>query len=330
MESSRLLAAGADQVGGGADILGVDGGHVAAARGNHLAHAGGVGEKLELVERLRIAALRGHGLFEFREAGAIHQMLFGDAAGFLERGGLLAQVDHARGQFERELGKIVRSGVLQGLRRLHDFQRIADGIAQGLAHVGDEGLDLLIHAAANADHHLGQAARIHLLLHEGAGADFDVEDQRVHAFGQLLRHDRRGNQRDGLDGGGDVAQGIELQVGRHQLIGLPDEAQADFGELLLKLFGGEVGAEAGDGFELVERAAGVAQGAPGHHGHDDAGGGGQRGHDQAGLIADSAGGVLVHLHAGNRGKIDALARAQHAFGEAADFAVGHAQRSRRP
>ena len=70
----------------------------------------------------------------------------------------------------------------------------------------------------------------------------------------------------------------------------------------------------------------MAQGAAGHHGHDYARGGGQGGHNQTGFIADSAGGVLIDLHAGNRGKIDAFAGTQHAFGEAADFAVGHARK----
>ena len=67
---------------------------------------------------------------------------------------------------------------------------------------------------------------------------------------------------------------------------------------------GELGVEAGDGFELVESAAGVAEGAAADHGDDDsgdsfgggmseAGGGEDGGDEEGGLVADAAGGVLV-------------------------------------
>jgi hypothetical protein len=65
----------------------------------------------------------------------------------------------------------------------------------------------------------------------------------------------------------------------------------------LEFVDGEIGAEAGDGLEFVERAAGVTQRAAGDHRHHDARRRGQRSRDQAGLVADAAGGVLVHLDA---------------------------------
>ena len=48
-------------------------------------------------------------------------------------------------------------------------------------------------------------------------------------------------------------------------------------------------------FELVERAAGVAEAAARHHRHDHAAGRGERRQDQRGLVADAAGAVLVDL-----------------------------------
>ena len=81
---------------------------------------------------------------------------------------LLAQENHARGQFQRELGQVGRPRILQGLRRFHDLQRVADGVAQRLVHVRDQRLHLLVHAAADAHHRLRQPARVHLRLHEGA------------------------------------------------------------------------------------------------------------------------------------------------------------------
>ncbi|OUJ75016.1 hypothetical protein BXA17_20000 [Acinetobacter baumannii] len=42
----------------------------------------------------------------------------------------------------------------------------------------------------------------------------DIEDEAVGALCDLLAHDRRSDQRDGLDGAGNVAQGVELLVSR--------------------------------------------------------------------------------------------------------------------
>ena len=135
---------------------------------------------------------------------------------------------------------LVRSGgtgVLQGLRRFHDLQRVAHRIAQRLVHVGDQRLHLLVHAAADADHRLRQAARVHLLLHERAAAHFDVEHQGVDALGQLLRHDRGRDQRNRFHRGGHVAQRVELAVGGRELVGLPDEGQPDLRKLVAKFLG---------------------------------------------------------------------------------------------
>ncbi len=135
----------------------------------------------------------------------------------------------------RKLGEIGGPGVLQRLRRLHHFQRVADGVAQRLVHVGDQRLHFLVHAAADAHHGLRQAARIHLLLHERAAADLHVQHQRVHAFGQLLRHDGGGDQRDGFHRRGDVAQRVQLAVGGRQPVGLADEAQAQLARAAFRI-----------------------------------------------------------------------------------------------
>ncbi len=75
-----------------------------------------------------------------------------------------------------------------------------------------------------------QRARVVAALHERAAAALHVEHQRVAALGDLLAHHRRGNQRQALDGRGDVAQRVELLVGRRDVLGLADQAAADFGE----------------------------------------------------------------------------------------------------
>ena len=79
--------------------------------------------------------------------------------------------------------------------------------------------------AADADHDLRQPARFHLPLHERAGADFDVENERIQADSELFRHDRRRDQRNGLDGRRRVAERVQLSVGGRDLVRLPDKCQ---------------------------------------------------------------------------------------------------------
>ena len=61
--------------------------------------------------------------------------------------------------------------------------------------------------------------------------DLDVEHERAGALGDLLAHDRRGDQRDRLDGAGDVAQRVELAVGGRQARARLADDRADVVEL---------------------------------------------------------------------------------------------------
>ena len=69
------------------------------------------------------------------------------------------------------------------------------------------------------------------VLHEGAGADLDVEHERAGALGDLLAHDRRRDQRDGLDRARDVAQRVQLLVGRGEAVAGRADDRADVLEL---------------------------------------------------------------------------------------------------
>ena len=179
MTSSCLSRPGADHVRRQADVLGGDGADETRARRGDLADAAGVGQHVEPVEHLRVAALGLDHFLELAVAGAVEQFALRHLARLVERLGDLAEVDHARGQLEREPRQVVGTGALQRLRDLHDLERVADRVAERLAHVGDEGLHALVDAAADADHQLRQAAGVDLPLHEGAGADLDVEHHRV-------------------------------------------------------------------------------------------------------------------------------------------------------
>ena len=72
----------------------------------------------------------------------------------------------------------------------------------------------------------------------------------------------------------------------------------------------------GNRFQFVERAAGMAQRAARNHRHDDARRRGNRSCDQAGLVADAAGRVLIDFDTRNRRQVQRFAGAHHRFGQA--------------
>ena len=69
--------------------------------------------------------------------------------------------------------------------------------------------------------------------------------------------------------------------------------------------------EAGNGIELVERAAGDAQAAPGNHRHAEAEAREQRRERERDLVANAAGGMLVHERAFVLGKFQHIAGIAH-------------------
>ena len=83
-------------------------------------------------------------------------------------------------------------------------------------------------------------------------------------------------------------------------------------------------AEARDGFEFVEGAAGVPEAAAGHHGDIDAARRDERGEDQRRFVADAAGGVFVDLGAGEIGEVELFARGDHSPRQFGGFVRVHA------
>src|SRR5699024_3352084 len=125
------------------------------------------------------------------------------------------------------------------------------------------------------------------------GTDLDVEDEAGGALGDLLRHDRRGDERDAVDGGGGVAQGVELLVRRGQTGPGGADDGSDVLELGQDLLIAQSRPPAGDGFELVECAPGVAEPAAGQLRDGDVEDRDQRGQGQGDLVPDSPGRMLV-------------------------------------
>ena len=141
---------------------------------------------------------------------------------------------------------------------------------------------------------------------------------------QLLGHDGSGDQRHGVDGGRHVPQGVELLVRRRQIAALADDGHADVFHLGAEFLRRQGGAESGEGLQLIHSAAGVAQAPAGHFCHFSAQRGHDGGHNQGGLVADAAGGVLIHGQIAEAAEIHRVAGAHHGIGKDGGFVVIHA------
>ena len=131
---------------------------------------------------------------------------------------------------------------------------------------------------------------------------------------------------------------VEAAVGGGDVGGLADDGAADVRDHAAEGLGVGLRGVAGDGVELVERAAGVAEAAAGDHRDEGAAGGERRGEDEAHVVADAAGRVLVDDRAGEvpfqdraavahgEGQGDALvgvhAAEEDGHGEGGDLALG--------
>ncbi len=127
-----------------------------------------------------------------------------------------------------------------------------------------------------------------------------------------------------------VAERVQDAIGGDDGGGLADEGGAVLLENVAHLGEGELGIEAGDGLELVECAAGVAEAAAADHGDDDsrdsfggrmseAGGREDGGDEQGCFVADSTGGVLVDGEGVERLGVGDLSGEAHGLGECGEL-----------
>ena len=105
---------------------------------------------------------------------------------------------------------------------------------------------------------------------------------------------------------------------------LADDGNTNVIDLPEKILLAQAGAGAGNRLHLVNGAAGMAQTAPTHLGNFYAARGHDGGDDQGGLVAHTAGGMLVRLDARNGGKIYHIAGMCHDIGQLGSLGVSHA------
>jgi hypothetical protein len=185
----------------------------------------------------------------------------------------------------------------QVIERVGHFERVAGGAGERRVHVGDQRGGAQAGPLGHRDDALGQRPGLVEPGHEGAGALLDVHHQALEPGGQLLRQDRRGDQVEGFDRAGNIADRVEAPVGRGQLGGLADDRTADLTDDPAEGVEPRGGVVARDAGELVERPAGMAEAAAGDHRHEAAAGRHHRGERQAHRVADAAGGMLVENRA---------------------------------
>ncbi len=148
----------------------------------------------------------------------------------------------------------------------------------------------------------------------------------MRAFGKLLAHDGACNKRDAIHGGSNIAQGVEQAICGCQVFRLAHNS----GAVVLQK-GKEVGLVKGDlhardTFQLVERAARVAESASTHHGHVNlrVHSGKQGGHNERRFVAYAARGVLVYGCSRQAREVNLRTRLHHMEGELAGLLVIHA------
>ena len=156
-----------------------------------------------------------------------------------------------------------------------------------------------------------------------SASDLHIKNDGFRARRELFRHNGRCDQRQRVHRVGHIAQRIELLVRGRQIARLPHHGDADALDLCKELLRRERRPKAGDRFELIHRAAGVSETAPGHFCHLAAERRRDGRDDKRCLITYAAGGVLVCGQLTETAEVDRVAGAHHRVGKDRRFFVRH-------
>ena len=238
--------------------------------------------------------------------------------------GLTDRGEHLAREGDRELDDVIGAAAGKHLDRLAHLVGVADREPQRRFHAGEQCRGRDAGVGSERDHRLSELASTRLFAHEGAGAELHIEGQRARALCDLLRHDRRCDQRNRLDRARHVAQRVQPLVGRSEALARGADDTAEALELLHDLVVRQVGTPAGNRLELVEGSAGVTEAAARKLRHRDAERGNQRHERQRDLVADAARRVLVDGRLRQLREVHALTRPDHGLRHVEDLAALHA------
>ena len=199
---------------------------------------------------------------------------------------------------------------------------VAGGAAEQRVHVGQNRTRVHTAFIPERNHRVCQFAGVGLGLHERSTAEFHVQHERVQIFRQFFGKNGRDDERDAGHGAGHVAERVKFFVRRNHAVGLAADDTTDVLDLLNDFPGGQQGFEAGNGIEFIECAAGDAEAAPGNHRHAKTQAREQRRERERHLVANAAGGMLVHQRSRVPGKFQNIAGIPHGQGESAGFGGG--------
>lgn len=313
----HATAAAAKGDDGKAEFAGVHARDKTSLRGFDLENHGGLGEVLARMFQQVGGASETVNHFGENLGGVSHgegRLEF--VEGIVLRGGKSTDGEHLGGEGEDHLAQ---AGVgffpLEKCDRLADFERVAGSAGERLVHIGEERGGRHAGAVGDFDEALGEDLGGGGIGHERAVAELHIHHEELQPGGEFFRENRGGDEVDRLHGRGDVAHGVDFFVRRSEGGGLADDCEAAIAHDFSENLGRRGDIVAGDRFEFVECAAGVAKAATGDHGHEAATGRDERAEHQRDEIAHAAGRVFVHHRPGEVAPIQNLPRVAHGEGE---------------
>ena len=223
------------------------------------------------------------------------------------------------------------------------FNRVTRTRRQGLVHVGQQRTHVKASPRSDGHNRFGQRHRQFRRWHKSAGTDLDVHHQRIKPARQLLRQNRRGDQRDRFNGSGHITCCVDALVGRRQIVGLANNGCPRLAHRCTEQLQAGERVITGNRTQFVQRTAGMTKSAPGNHRVEPPAGGEHRAKHQGNHIANTTRGMFIDdrtaqikrlpLHdppriAHGQGQIDTFITA-HAIqkdghGEGGDLRLAHA------
>ena len=221
-----FLSARTQQYAGRADLLGIVRHNVTVLLCQQLKACRGLLKQAVIVQHAGIAALRRKHLLALSKGRTVGDHRLGHGAA-LGRSALIGQHQHVRRQLQADLGQVGGAMALEHIHAFHDFQTVANVMAQRGVHIGDHGSHPAAVMGANGYHQLGQLNALVYRFHKSSGAGGHIQQDGIRAGSQFLGHDAGCDEWDAADGCGHIPQGIHFFICNGNALALANDRQAD-------------------------------------------------------------------------------------------------------